>query len=247
MKQQIITVCAIKGGVAKTATSGSIAEAARINRRKVLLIDLDPQAGASIWYGADLKRPGSYELVTGSTPAETIQPVKGGLYIASGGANLTALKTSPASAQRLKNALNALEDRFNFIVIDTGPGMTEGLNNALFASTGVIIPLEADSDSLQAYYQTLTIIKQVQASRPELKTKGVVITKYDGRPNVNRMLREAIKENCAADKIPYLGEIRQGVAIREARTTRTPLFDYAPKSKPAQDYAALYEKIKGAK
>lgn len=240
---KIITTAAIKGGTGKTATAGAIAQAGADAGKRVLAIDLDPQSNLSIWLNADLAQPGSYELINGHDPLDTVQPTESGVYLICGSANLAAMKTSPGSARRLQRALEAIQGNFDLIVIDTPPTMGEIQNNALYASTGLIIPLAADAFSLQGLYQVMDIAQHIQQGNPALKVLGVVITQYDPRPKINRFMRDTIEEKGAAAGAPLLEEIRNGVAIREAMAMQTSLYQYAPQSKPAEDYRKLYNLI----
>lgn len=241
---KVITTAAIKGGTGKTATAGALAQAGAAAGKRILAIDLDPQSSLSIWLGADLHRPGSYDLIAkGTAPETSMQATGSGVFLMGGSANLTAIRTGPGSARRLERALSPILPAFDLILIDTAPAMGELQNNALYASTGLVIPLETDSSSLQGLYQIADIAHHIQQTNTGLKIHGTVITKYDRRPRINRFLRETIKEKGAAIGAPLLGEIRAGVAIREAMALQQSLFDYAPKSKPAQDYKALFDKI----
>ncbi|MCD7711991.1 MAG: ParA family protein [Firmicutes bacterium] len=241
---QIITTAAIKGGTGKTATAGALAQAAAAAGKRVLAIDLDPQSNLSIWLKADLSRAGSYDILTGrADTAAAIQPTESGIDLLAGGANLSAIKTTPGSARRLEKALEPLAGQYDFTVIDTAPAMGELQNNALYASTGLIIPLETDSNSLQGLYQILDIAQHIQQSKPTLQILGVVITKYDSRPKINRFLHDTIKEKAAAAGAPFLAAISNSVSMREAMAMQQPLFEYAPKSRPAQDYKKLYQTI----
>lgn len=240
---QTITTATIKGGTGKTATAGALAQAAAVANKKVLAIDLDPQSNLSIWLRADLNHRGSYELLNNADPLATVQASEGGVNLICGSADLAAVKTYPGSAKRLQRALQAFKGAFDLIIIDTPPTMGELLNCALYASTGLIIPLLADSFSLQGLYQVIDIAQHIQQGNPELKVLGTVITQYDNRPKINRFMRDTIKERGAAIGAPLLTEIRNGIALREAMAMQQSLFEYAPHSKPAQDYKALYRKI----
>ena len=242
---KIITVAAIKGGTGKTATAGALTQAAAADGKKVLAIDLDPQSNLSIWMNADFTGPGSYELITGqAAPEDAIQETGGGIDLISGSANLIAVnRTEANSARRLERAIAPLHSYYDLIMIDTAPAMGELQNNALFASNGLLIPLESDINSLQGLYQITDIAQHTQQANPALQVLGVILTKYDPRPKINRFLRDTIKDKGAAAGAPLLMEIRQGVAIREAIAMRENLFEYAPNSKPAQDYKALYKLI----
>lgn len=240
---QIITAAVIKGGTGKTATCAALAQAAVSAGKKVLAIDLDPQANLTNAIGADQMQPGGFALLNGSAAADVIQLTPQGIYAIAASADLATVKTTPASAMRLKAALEPLHAAFDFCVIDTPPTLGELLYNALQAATGLIIPLEADSNSLQGMYQITDIAKQMQRSNPDLQILGVVLTRFDSRPNINRYLRDVIAEKGEAAGAPLLVEVRPGIAVREAIAMQQSLFEYAPNSKPAADYKKLFEMI----
>ena len=106
-----------------------------------------------------------------------------------------------------------------------------------------MIPLETDNSSLQGLYQITDIAQQMKRSNPNLSIIGTILTRYDSRPRLNRYLKDAIEERGKEARAPFLIGIRQGIAIREAQAMQKSLFDYAPKSKPAQDYKALFEML----
>lgn len=241
---QIITTAIIKGGTGKTTTAAALAQAAAADRKKVLVIDLDPQANLSFFIGADPNGPGSYELLTGADPGELIQHTEQGIDAIPASADLATLKTSTGSAKRLSAALEPIKGSYDFIFIDTPPQIGELTYNAMQASTGLLIPLESDNSSLQGLYQIADIAARLQQSNPALQILGTILTRYDSRPKLNRYLQEVIAEKGKEAGAPYLGAIRAGVAIREAQAMQLSLFNYAPRSKPAEDYRALYKAIK---
>ena len=240
---QILTVAVIKGGTGKTTTAAALAQAAAAAGKKVLAIDLDPQANLSLFIGADQNRPGIYQLLHDTDPAQLIQSTAQGIDAIAASPDLATERTTPASAKRLQRAIDPLKSVYDLIVIDTPPQMGELLYNALQAATGLIIPLESDNSSLQGLYQIADIAHQMQRSNPALQITGVVLTRYDSRPKLNRYLQEAIAERGQEIGAPFLIGIRPGIAIREAQAMQQSLFDYAPHSKPAQDYKKLYEMI----
>ena len=244
---QIITTAIIKGGTGKTTTAAAIAQAAAVDRQKVLVIDLDPQANLSAFVGADQNQPGSYELLTGKNPAQLIQQTKQGLAAIPASPDLATLQTAAGSAKRLAAALEPIKKEYDFIIIDTPPQIGELTFNALQASTGLLIPLESDNSSLQGLYQITDIAARMKKSNPALRVLGTLLTRYDSRPKLNRYLQEVIAEKGKETGAPYLGAIRAGVAIREAQALQLSLYEYAPKSKPAQDYKAIYKAIKKKK
>lgn len=240
---QIITTAVIKGGTGKTTTAAAIAQAAVKAGKKVLAIDLDPQANLSFSIGANLTVAGSYELINGTPAEQLIQRTKQGIEAITASPDLSTVKTTPGSAKRLQRAIEPLKEQYDLIVIDTPPTMGELTFNALQAATGLIIPLMADTFSIQGLYNITDIAHQMQRSNPALQISGVVLTQFDSRPNFRRYIQSAIKDKCAEVGAPYLTEIRTGIAIVEASASQMSIFDYAPNSKPAQDYKRLYEMI----
>lgn len=240
---QIITTAVIKGGTGKTTTAAALAQAAAAAGKRVLAIDLDPQANLTFTLSADQNQEGAYQLLHDADPQQLIQHTPQGIDVIAASPDLATEQTKPASAKRLQTAIEPLRRKYDYIFIDTPPLMGELTFNALQAATGLIIPLEADYFSLQGLYHITDIAHQMQRSNPKLKIMGTVVTRYDNRPKICRYLKDAIADNGKEAGAPFLMAIRKGVAIEEAQATQQSLFDYAPKSKPAQDYKALFEKI----
>ncbi len=143
----------------------------------------------------------------------------------------------------MQRALQPTKGIYDLIVIDTPPTAGELLYNALQASTGLIIPLQADIFGLQGLYQIADTARQFKKSNPELTVKGFVLTRYDSRSTLKRTMKDTITAKAAEMQIPYLAEIREGVAIQEAISLQQSIFSYAPKAKPVQDYEKLFKKI----
>ena len=247
---QIITTAVIKGGTGKTTTAAALAQAASSAGKRVLCIDLDPQANLTFTLAADQNQEGSYQLLHGTDPAQLIQQTAQGIDTVAASPDLATEKTAPASATRLAEAIKPLQRRYDYIIIDTPPTMGELTFNALQASTGLLIPLEVDNYSLQGLYQITDIAHQMQRHNPKLKILGTVLTRYDKRPKINRYLKDVIADKGKEAGAPLIATIRKGIAITEAQALQLSLYEYAPKSKPAQDYLALFNKInksKGAK
>ena len=242
----ILTTAVIKGGTGKTTTAAAIAQAAAKARKKVLCVDLDPQGNFTAFLDAAPTAPGCYELITGQAPAAgLIQKTGQKISVIAASPNLATLKTTPGSAKRLQAALEPVKGDFDLIMIDTPPQIGETTYNALQACNGLLIPLEADSSSLQGLYQILDLAQHMREnSNPDLSFIGVLLTRYDSRPNVNRYLKETIQETAQESGAAFLGCVRAGIAIREAQGMGQSLFEYAPKSNPAADYLEIYRAIK---
>ena len=103
--------------------------------------------------------------------------------------------------------------------------------------------MDTDTGSLQGRQYIIDLAKEIKRTNKDLKVLGCIITKYNARPVISRQFHEVIAKDGQKLKCPLLAEIRQGVAIQEAQSLQLNLFEYAPKSKPAQDYKELYKKI----
>ena len=240
---QIITVAVIKGGTGKTTTAAALAQAAASAGKRVLAIDLDPQANLTFTLAADQNRQGSYQLLHEADPRQLIQHTPQGIDVIAASPDLATERTQAASVKRLQEAIEPLKRSYDYIIIDTPPTMGELTFNALQACTGLIIPLEVDNYSLQGLYQITDIAHQMQRHNTKLQILGTVLTRYDNRPKINRYLKDIITEKGTEAGAPFMAAIRKGVAVTEAQAMQLSLFDYAPKSKPAQDYKALFNTI----
>lgn len=238
---QIITCAVIKGGTGKTATVATLAQCARSEGKKVLCIDLDPQATLTNMLGADRTAPGAYDLLKGAAIQQTIQPTKQQIDVIAGAPGLTGYKFN---SYVLKSALEPIKKAYDFIFIDTPPYFCGLTYEALNTATGLIIAMQADGGSMQGQAYILEIAQDIKKkTNNKLKTLGCIITLYDKRPNICRYMREQIHEQCKTLKCPYLGEVSRSVSYLEAQALHRNLYDYAPKSKPAQEYKAIYNKL----
>ena len=240
---KIVTAAVIKGGTGKTTTAAALAQAGAAAGKRVLAVDLDPQANYTLFLGADQNKRGCYDLLHGAAPAEVIQHTEQGIDCIAGAPDLATEKPGQSSARRLSEALKPLNRKYDLIMIDTPPQMGELTFNALFASTNLIIPLETDQSSLQGLYQIVDIANQIKRNNPSLTVSGIVLTRYDARANLNRYLQGVIAEKGNEIGAPFLIGIRPGIAIREAQAMQKSLYEYAPNSNPAQDYRTLYQMI----
>lgn len=244
VNMKIITTAVIKGGTGKTTTAAAIAQAAAAEGYNVLAIDLDAQCNLTRSLNAKTTERGSYEILHGTAAEEAIQNTTQNIDVLAARAELATEKTRPGSAARLYTSLKGVKNRYDYIIIDTPPTMGELTYNALLAATDVIIPIEADSASIQGLYNIVDIINQLQPYNKRLKHVDVIITRYDSRPKLTRYLKDKIIETCKDINITYLIEVRNGIAVKEAQALQVSLFEYAPRSKPAQDYKKLFNLIK---
>lgn len=246
---QIITIANQKGGTAKSTTAAALAQAATYHGTKTLAIDLDPQGNLSFFLSADTSKPGTYELLTGSVgAARTIQHhTSGEVDTIPASWNLATITSSKGSARRLQRAIEPIKDSYDLIIIDTPPTAGELQYNALQASTGLIVPLQADIVSLHGLYQIMDTAHQIQASNPALRITGTILTRHNGRSVISRQMTDSIVGKSKELGAPFLGVVREAVTIREAQTLQRSLYEYSPKSNPARDYQHILSKIMGGK
>lgn len=254
---QIITALTMNGGTGKTTTAAVLAQAAAFKGKRALAIDIDGQGNLSQALATRAGRAAgnAYKLITGQAmAAECIVPsgtgfedVPGqGVDVIPAALELATITSGQGSAKRLERALQPIKAAglYDLVVVDA-PASGELQFNALQAATGVIIPLIADSYSLQSLYEMTDVIRAIQKSNRALQVHGVLITKYDGRTRHARQMREIIQETAEGLGLPYLGEVRQCIAVQEAVTLLQSLYKYAPKCTAAVDYMRVYDTITG--
>lgn len=240
---RVITICNQRGGIGKSTTAAALAQAACYRGFKCLAIDTDPQGHLSFFTGADTNTAGAFDLLEGKPAAEIIQATAAGLDVIPANWSLLTVTTGAGSARRLRNAIEPIKERYDLIFIDTPATAGELQNNALMASTDLIIPLQADITGAKCLYLITDAAKQIQRANPALQITGYILTSAGGRSTLARQLAEQIQQRAAAINVPCLGAIRKAVAIQEAQAMQQSLFEYAPKSKPAEDYLALFDKL----
>lgn len=240
----VIATAIQKGGTGKTTTAAALAQAAAHKGKNVLAVDLDPQGNLTYTLAAaGTDEANSYRLLTGRRVEKCITGSGQGMDVIPASWNLQTVRTGKGTARRLRDALESVRGLYDLIIIDTPPTAGELQYNALMAADGLIIPLQADIFNQQALYQITDTAGQIRQSNPTFQIMGAVFTNYDGRSNLSRQMLQLITGKCEAAGVPILGTIRAGVAVKEAAALQVSLFVYALKSKPAQDYLAVYDRI----
>lgn len=245
---QIITVLNQKGGVGKTTTAAALISGLTSKGFKTVGVDLDSQRNLSMTMQADTKHKTVLGVLTNQcTAEEAIQHTEQGDIIAAGKelAAIDSILTGRGREQRLKEALQPLGKKYKYIVIDTPPNIGTLVLSALIASNSVLITAEADIYSRTALEDLIDNIQTVKESiNPNLKVEGILLTRYNGRANLTKILREEFIEPAAElDAKVFDTVIREGVAIKEAHLMRKSIFDYDSKSNVAVDYTAFIEEL----
>lgn len=242
----IYTVAIQKGGTGKTTTAATLAQAAAYKGKSCLAIDLDPQGNLTYSLAADPTQPGSKDLLHGAPAADLLQHSPQGMDVIPASRDLAAEASAAGSARRLQNALEPVRDLYDIIIIDTPPTAGELQYNALQAANGLVIPLLADAYNVQALYQITDTAAKIRESNPQLQIAGLLLTQYDGRSIIARQMRGTIIQCAASLSAPFLGSVRAAVAVKEAAALQKSLYQYAPKSKPAQDYLEIFAAMTAA-
>ena len=239
----IYTIATAKGGTGKTTTAAALVQAAAYKGRKALAIDLDPQGSLTFALGADARRAGAYELLHGAPAADVIQKSPQGMDVISASLDLQTEKSAAGSARRLAEALEPIRRKYSIITIDTPATAGELQYNALMAADRLLIVLMAKSFNAQSVYQITDTAAQIGQSNKRLKIAGALIASYHGQANYTKALRQAIENTADALKIPYLGTVRQAIAIDEAMGLQQSIYEYAPRATAAADYMRIYETL----
>ncbi len=230
----------------KTTTTVNLAASLAATKKRVLLVDMDPQGNATMGSGVDKNEQSAtvYDVLVGLvTMSEAIVvSEEAGFSVLPSNDDLTAaeveLLDKANRGERLKKAINSVKSEYDYILIDCPPSLNMLTVNALTACQGVIIPMQCEYYALEGLSALIETIKSIQATlNPTLKVEGILRTMFDPRMSLTGDVSAQLTEYFG-DRV-YRTCIPRNVRLAEAPSYGLPALKYDKQSKGARAYLAL--------
>lgn len=237
-----------KGGSGKTTTVVNLAAALAERGRRVLVVDLDPQASASSWLGIKDGGRGLLDALTGNgNVADLVNDTdNGNVSVVPSSSWLVGVEKALASEVGaetiLRKKLDRLEDSWDYVLLDCPPSLGVLTVNALAAAGEVLVPVEAHVMALRGLAQLLQTVEVVKDRlSPRLEVSGIVACRVDGRTRHALDVVDRLREHFG--KLVFKTVIRENVRLAEAYSFAKPITSYDPRSAGAEDHRALASEV----
>lgn len=241
---KIISFVNQKGGVGKTTTTINLAAYLATTRRKVLVVDLDPQANASSGLGLRDVDRGIYDVLMGEALAQDVirETEQKNLFVLPSTADLAGATVELAEEPtRLKTVLSTLQG-FDVVLIDAPPSLGALAINALVASDAIIVPLQAEYYALEGVAGMLDTVERIKNNlNPDVKLLGIVVTMFDTRTNLAQQVEQNVREHFK--ELVFWSVIPRNVKLSEAPSYGQTINRYAPISSGAGAYKRLAQEV----
>ena len=242
---QTICIYNSKGGVGKTSTAHSLAFGLANEGRRVLLMDLDPQANLSGWCGMSPEVPTLDQLTRRATNFTGLLHQVGERVDLLPGSD--ALRTAESDIDReavpqtwLARQLRLIPDRWDYVVLDCAPSMGPLSMMALGASRWVLVPVEPTALGLAGVGQAVERVEQIQEINRDAELLGILPVRVDRRKLMAQGVLEALGDAYGDLLFP---DVRAGVRLEEAPSYAISIFEHAPKSGVAEDYMTIVKEV----
>lgn len=248
---RIISFSNNKGGVGKTTSTVNVAACLNLLDKKVLVVDLDPQAQSTYHFGISQNRfdqpikidKSVYEVMKGEVPYQETIIDRGGVHVLPSSPDLRGIEfiAIPAKEFLLRDALENLNG-YDFVLIDCPPSLGVLTLNALCLSGEIFIPLQVQFLPYHGMYNLFEAVEMVRKRlNKKLKITGIIGTMYNAKKVINNEVIDEIHKRLPGKLFNTL--IRENVALQEAPSWGKTIFEYKPGSSGADDYMSLTKEI----